>query len=68
MQCTVHTGDSLGMGIIEKYVGRYWMFNTSLSYIYSTRTPGLYQVLLGYGFTCPCDAQVVTGFKLVTRT
>jgi hypothetical protein len=29
MQCTVHTGNSLGIGIIEKYVGRYWMFNTS---------------------------------------
>jgi hypothetical protein len=27
MQCTVHTGNSLGIGIIEKYVGRYWMFN-----------------------------------------
>jgi hypothetical protein len=32
MQCTVHTGNSLGIGIIEKYVGRYWMFN-SLHYI-----------------------------------
>jgi hypothetical protein len=27
MQCTVHTGNSLGIGIIEKFVGRYWMFN-----------------------------------------
>jgi hypothetical protein len=27
MQCTVHTGNSLGIGIIEEYVGRYWMFN-----------------------------------------
>jgi hypothetical protein len=28
MQCTVHTGNSLGIGVIEKYVGRYWMFNS----------------------------------------
>ena len=31
-------------------------------------TRNQYNYLLGYGLTRPSDAQVVTGFKLVTRT
>ncbi len=30
----MHASDSLGIGIIEKYVGRYWMFN-NYKYQYS---------------------------------
>ena len=60
----------------EYWITFYCLLNTVLMYIPPAGTVLLefwkiLQIpvnLLGYGLTHPSDAQVVTGFKLVTRT